>query len=253
MSQTVARAIDIIGFVSVGHRTLGQIAEHLGVHKSTALRLLQTLEEGGFVRRVPGGAYGMGFQLIALGQLALDQVEARSLAHPILHELSEKSGHTVHLGELAGDQVVYVDKIDGRGTVAMGSRIGLPAQAHTAAVAKVILAYQDEKTRARFLERAAFTRFTPTTITDADAFEADLALTRERGWAEDDGEHEDYINCLALPVFDARGRVTHGISITALRAVAPLAELRAHLDEFREAAHQISKNLGWGGDAYGRR
>jgi DNA-binding IclR family transcriptional regulator len=253
MSQTVARAIDIISFVSVRHRTLGQIAEHLGVHKSTALRLLQTLEEGGFVRRVPGGAYGMGFQLIALGQLALDQVEARSLAHPILHELSEKYGHTVHLGELAGDQVVYVDKIDGRGTVAMGSRIGLPAQAHTAAVAKVILAYQDEQTRARILERAAFTRFTPTTITDADALEADLALTRERGWAEDDGEHEDYINCLALPVFDARGRVTHGISITALRAVAPLAELRADLDEFREAAHQISKNLGWGGDAYGRR
>lgn len=253
MSQTVARAIDIIGFVSVRHRTLGEIAEHLGVHKSTALRLLQTLEEGGFVRRVPGGAYGMGFQLIALGQLALDQVEARSLAHPILHELSEKYGHTVHLGELAGDQVVYVDKIDGRGTVAMGSRIGLPAQTHTAAVAKVIFAYQDEKTRARILAQASFTRFTPTTVTDVGALEADLALTRQRGWAEDDGEHEDYINCLALPVFDARGLVTHAISITALRAVAPLTELRAHIDEFREAAHQISKNLGWGGDAYGRR
>ncbi|MCA2225184.1 IclR family transcriptional regulator [Nonomuraea aurantiaca] len=253
MSQTVARAIDIIGFVSVRHRTLGEIAEHLGVHKSTALRLLQTLEEGGFVRRVPGSAYGMGFQLIALGQLALDQVEARSLAHPILSQLSERYGHTVHLGELAGDQVVYVDKIDGRGSVAMGSRIGLPAQAHTAAVAKVILAYQDDRTRARVLEPAAFTRFTPTTITDADAFEADLALTRERGWAEDDGEHEDYINCLALPVFDARGKVTHGISITALRAVAPLEQLRAHIDEFRQAAHKISKTLGWTGDAHGRR
>src|SRR4051812_40881077 len=172
MSQTVARAIDIVAFVSVRHRTLGEIAEHLGVHKSTALRLLQTLEEGGFVRRVPGSAYGMGFQLIALGQLALDQVEARSLAHPILSELRERYGHTVHLGELAGDQVVYVDKIDGRGSVAMGSRIGLPAQAHTAAVAKVILAYQDDRTRARVLEPAAFTRFTPTTITDADAFAA---------------------------------------------------------------------------------
>ncbi|MEU7827477.1 IclR family transcriptional regulator [Nonomuraea sp. NPDC049129] len=253
MSQTVARAIDIIGFVSVRHRTLGEIAEHLGVHKSTALRLLQTLEEGGFVRRVPGGMYGMGFQLIALGQLALDQVEARSLAHPILNELSERYGHTVHLGELAGDQVVYVDKIDGRGSVAMGSRIGLPAQAHTAAVAKVILAYQDDRTRARVLEHAAFTRFTPTTITDAAAFEADLALTRERGWAEDDGEHEDYINCVALPLFDARGKVIHGISITALRAVAPLGQLRAHIDDFRQAAHEISKTLGWTGDDHGRR
>ncbi|MEV0344825.1 IclR family transcriptional regulator [Nonomuraea sp. NPDC050680] len=249
MSQTVARAIDIVAFVSVRHRTLGEIAEHLGVHKSTALRLLQTLEEGGFVRRVPGSAYGMGFQLIALGQLALDQVEARSLAHPILNDLGERYGHTVHLGELAGDQIVYVDKIDGRGSVAMGSRIGLPAQTHTAAVAKVILAYQDDKTRARVLEHATFTRFTPTTITDADSFEADLALTRERGWAEDDGEHEDYINCVALPVFDARGKVTHGISITALRAVTPLEQLREHIGEFRQAAHEISKKLGWTGDA----
>ncbi|MEV6154467.1 IclR family transcriptional regulator [Nonomuraea sp. NPDC052129] len=253
MSQTVARAIDIIAFVSVRHRTLGEVADHLGVHKSTALRLLQTLEEGGFVRRVPGGAYGMGFQLIALGQLALDQVEARSLAHPILNDLSERYGHTVHLGELAGDQVVYVDKIDGRGSVAMGSRIGLPAQAHTAAVAKVILAYQDDRTRARVLERTTFTRFTPTTTTDAGTLEAELALTRQRGWAEDDGEHEDYINCVALPVFDARGKVTHGISITALRAVAPLEQLREHIDEFRQAAHEISKTLGWTGDEHGRR
>lgn len=80
MSQTVARAIDIVAFVSRRHRTLGEIAEHLGVHKSTALRILQTLDEGGFVRRVPDNRYAMGFQLIAYGQLALDQVEARTLA-----------------------------------------------------------------------------------------------------------------------------------------------------------------------------
>ncbi|QIZ37307.1 IclR family transcriptional regulator [Saccharopolyspora sp. ASAGF58] len=250
MSQTVARAIDIIGFVSRQHRSLGEIAEHLGVHKSTALRLLQTLEEGGFVRRVSEG-YGMGFQLIALGQLALDQVEARSLAHPVLQELSEQYGHTVHLGELVGHQIVYVDKIDGRGSVAMGSRIGLPALVHTAGVAKIITAYQVHDTRARILDGATFERYTPTTITDRADLEKDLDATRDRGWAEDNGEREDYINCIALPVFDARGKVTHGISITALRAVAPLEELRGHIDRFRAAAHRISKSLGWRGDQYG--
>ncbi|GAA2448218.1 IclR family transcriptional regulator [Actinomadura vinacea] len=258
MSQTVARAIEIIGFVSRRPRSLGDIADHLGVHKSTALRILQTLEERGFVRRVPGdgsfgGGYGVGFQLIALGQMALDQVEARSLAHPILRELSERHGNTVHLGELVGDQIVYVDKVDGRGSVAMGSRIGLPAKTHTAAVAKVIAAYQDRADRAAILSRCDFTRYTPTTITDRDALEKDLDLTRSRGWAEDDGEHEDYINCVALPVFDARGKVTHGVSITALRAVAPLARLREQIADFRAAAHRISQNLGWRGDEYGHR
>ncbi|AXG81507.1 IclR family transcriptional regulator [Streptomyces paludis] len=253
MSQTVARAIEIIGFVSRTPRSLGEIAEMLGVHKSTALRLLQTLEEGGFVRRLPEGGYAMGFQLIAYGQLALDQVEARSLARPVLQELNERYGHTVHLGELVGDGVIYVDKIDGRGSVAMGSRIGLPAQTHTAGVAKVITAHQDEATRNRILDHATFERYTPKTITSRSALEAELDLTRSRGWAEDDGEHEDYINCVALPVFDARGRATHGISITALSAAAPLTELRGHIDEFRAAAQRISKRLGWRGDEHGHR
>ncbi|MEK8170077.1 IclR family transcriptional regulator [Streptomyces sp. M19] len=221
MSQTVARAIDIIRFVSDRSRTLGEVAERLGVHKSTALRLLQTLEDSGFVRRLPEGGYGMGFELIALGQMALDQVEARSLAHPVLQRLSERYGHTVHLGELVGDRIVYVDKVDGRGSVAMGSRIGLPALTHTAGVAKIITAYQDEPTRARILDAATFESYTPTTITSRAALEREIERARENGWAEDNGEHEDYINCVALPVFDARGRVTHGISITALSAVAP--------------------------------
>ncbi|TDC18173.1 IclR family transcriptional regulator [Streptomyces sp. 8K308] len=247
MSQTVARAIDIIGFVSRGSRSLTEVADRLGVHKSTALRLLRTLEEAGFVRKDVGGRYAMGFQLIAYGQLALDQVEARSLAHPVLQELSERHGHTVHLGELVGDQIIYVDKVDGRGSVAMGSRIGLPAVTHTAGLAKVITAYQDEATRRRILDRATFERHTDTTHTSRDSLIEELALTRSRGWAEDDGEHEGYVNCVALPVHDARGRVTHGISVTALSAVAPLTELRAHLNEFRAAAQRISGKLGWKG------
>ncbi|PXY27935.1 IclR family transcriptional regulator [Prauserella muralis] len=253
MSQTVARALDVIGFVSGRHRSLGDVAEHLGVHKSTALRLLQTLEDRGFVRRVPEGRYAMGFQLIALGQLALDQVEARSLAHPVLRELAGRHGHTVHLGELSGEHIVYVDKVDGTGSVAMGSRIGLPAHTHTAAVAKVVVAHQDAETRDRLLTTATFHRFTGTTITSRRELERQLDLVRHRGWAEDDGEHEDYINCVALPVFDARGRVTHGISVTALRAVAPLDELRRHLDDFRAAAHEVSRALGWRGEGHGQR
>ncbi|MFD5319955.1 IclR family transcriptional regulator [Streptomyces sp. NPDC127098] len=247
MSQTVARAIEIVGFVSDRSRSLTEVADRLGVHKSTALRLLRTLEDAGFVRRGVDGRYAMGFQLIAYGQLALDQVEARSLAHPVLQELSERHGHTVHLGELVGDRVIYVDKIDGRGSVAMGSRIGLPARTHTAAVAKAITAHQDEATRQRILDRATFERYTATTRTSRESLVEELALTRSRGWAEDDGEHEGHVNCVALPVFDARGKVTHAISVTALAAVAPLTELRAHLDEFRTAAERVSAKLGWKG------
>lgn len=253
MSQTVARAIDVVSFVSRGNRSLGEVAEHLDVHKSTALRLLQTLEERGFVRRLLDGRYAMGFELIALGQLALDQVEARAVAHPQLQDLAARYGHTVHLGELVADQIVYVDKVEGRGTVAMGSRIGLPAKLHTAAVAKVIAAFQPPPDRERIIAAATFERFTRTTITTVEALRADLDSARARGYAEDDGEHEDYINCVAVPIFSASGKVTHGISVTALRAVCPLKELRRNVDDFRAIAHTISQSMGWRGDEHGNR
>ncbi|MFJ4175198.1 IclR family transcriptional regulator [Microbacterium sp. NPDC089696] len=247
MSQTVSRAIDIVDYVSRANRTIGEIADMLGVHKSTALRLLQTLEERGFVRRGVDGRYGMGFELIALGQLALDQVEARTIAHDALTELANSAGHTVHLAQLMGDTIVYVDKVDGRGSVAMGSRIGLTARTNTAGVAKVIGAFQTPEVQDKLIAGADFRRYTDTTITSADAMREEYQRIVERGWAEDDGEMEEFINCVALPIRDARGRVTHGMSVTALRAVSSLEELREHLPEYRETANRISRDLGWRG------
>jgi DNA-binding IclR family transcriptional regulator len=247
MSQTVARAIDVVTYVSLASRSLGEVADHLGVHKSTALRLLQTLEEGGFVRRLADGRYGMGFELIALGQIALDQVEARSIAHKELQALADRIGHTVHLGQMVGTQIIYVDKIDGRGSVAMGSRIGLTAKIHTAGVAKVIAAFQSPADRDRLIGDSAFERYTDTTLTSKEQLIEDLDKIQARGWAEDNGEHEDYINCVALPIYDARGKVTYGLSVTALRAVATLDQLRHDLPLFRDVAHRISQNLGWKG------
>jgi DNA-binding IclR family transcriptional regulator len=253
MSQTVARAIDIVRFVSTRQRSLGDVADHLDVHKSTARRLLQTLEEEGFVRRGVDGRCSIGFQLIALGQIALEQVEARTVAHAALVELADKVGHTVHFAQLVETNVVYIDEIDCRGSVAMGSRIGLMAQLHTAGVAKAIIANQDEPLLTRLIDSMTWDKYTATTITSSKTFRAEVDAIRARGWAEDDGEHEDYINCVALPVYDARGAVTYGISVTALRAVADLKRLRDDLPLFQEVAEKISRNLGWKGSMDGQR
>lgn len=250
MSQTIARALEIVSLLSRGRHTLGEVGEHLGVHKSTALRMLRTLEEGGFVRRGEDGRYGMGFEMIALGQLALDQLESRAVAHEVLRDLAHECGHTVHLGQRIGDRVVYVDKVSGQGTVAMGSRIGLAALTHTAAVAKVVAAFQPADLRERMIAAASFEEFTPTTITGPAALAAELDRVRGQGWAEDDGEHEDYINCVALPVRDVMGRVTHGVSVTALKAVASLEDLRGSMDRYRVFAEQISFRLGWKGPGH---
>jgi DNA-binding IclR family transcriptional regulator len=245
MVQTVARAVDLLRLVGLGPTTLTQAARALEVHKSTALRLLQTLEEEGFVRRGPGGSYVLGFGLIPLALAALDQIDMRTAARPHLQALAAQLGHTVHLAQHLDGRIVYIDKVDGRGTVAMGSRVGLPTDLHTAAVAKAILSHLPDPERSKLLEQASFERYSPTTITSEKGFLAELDRTRARGWAEDDGEKEDYINCVAVPIRDATGRVTAGLSVTALRAVAPLDLLRQHVPTIRAVAERVSHDLGW--------
>ena len=253
MSQTVERALDIVSFIAERPRTLGEVAELLGVHKSTALRLIQTLESRGFAHRSPDGRHVAGLALVALGQSALEQIDLRTIAHPVLRALSDRVGHTIHLAQRVGEEILYIDKVEGAGTVAMGSRVGRAADLHTAGVSKAILAFMNDAGRRSILKRAAFEQYTSTTILTMGALLSELDITRQRGWAEDDGEKEDYINCVALPIFDASGQVTAAMSVTALRAVAPLEDLRERVPEFRRVAVTISRELGWKGEDYARR
>jgi DNA-binding IclR family transcriptional regulator len=246
MSQTVERAMSIIEFFGDEPRSLTEVAEHLDVHKSTALRLLQTLERGGFAR-VVAGRYTVGLRMVAIAHQAVDHLELHTVAHPHLVKLGERFGHTIHLAQLLDDEIIYVDKVDGRGALKMQSRVGRPATLHTSGVAKAILAHGVEPLLGQLVARVSYQRYTPTTITTPAGLQRELELVRTRGWAEDNGEFEDFINCVAAPVHDARGAVVAGVSITALHAIAPLERLRDCVPDLIAVCTNISQDLGWTG------
>lgn len=245
MSQTVARALNIVGFIAERPRSLAETAERLGVHKSTAMRLLQTLEADGFARKQPDGRYTVGFRVITLAQQVLDQLDIRSIAHPYLIQLAEEIGQTVHLAALVDDEVIYLDKVDGSGLMRLRSQVGRPAMLHTSGVAKAILAHVEPEVQRRLLAKVTYERITPTTITTPEALRAELDTIVDRGWAEDNAESEPYVNCVALPLRDATGKVRASMSVTSLSAMAPLADLRERVAEFRSVSEQISRALGW--------
>lgn len=247
MSQTVERALEVIEFIAERPRTLSEVTLHQAVHKSTALRLLQTLEARGFARRDSSGRYAVGFGMIALAQQALDSLDIYGVVHPRLIALSAELGHTLHLAQLVDGEVVYVDKIEGRGAVKMYSRIGGVAIVSTSGVGKAILAYLEEPLGSQVLQKLDFKRYTSTSITTSERFEEELALTRARGWAEDNGEFEEVINCVAVPVRDSRGLVRNAISLTALQALASLETLRESVPRLLATAEAISREYGWKG------
>ncbi|WP_405921791.1 IclR family transcriptional regulator [Streptomyces sp. NBC_00122] len=215
MSQSVERALAILPLLAKGPAGLGAVADELGVHKSTALRLLRTLHERGFVYRQPDGRYRLGAQLFALAAEAVENLDVREVAHPHLVELNKITGHTVHLALLQDDEVVYIDKVDSRYPVRMYSRIGKPVPLTVAAVAKLLLADLPEPERRSLAGRIEYPRYTARSTPDAAAFLRELDLVRDQGWATDLGGHEESINCLGAPVYGPAGRVAAALSVSA--------------------------------------
>ncbi|MFD3719930.1 IclR family transcriptional regulator [Streptomyces sp. NPDC058674] len=229
MSQSVERALGILPLLARGPAGLAAVADALGVHKSTALRLLRTLHAHGLAYRQPDGRYRLGASLFALAAEAIENLDVREIAHPHLVELNRATGHTVHLALHQDDEVVYIDKVDSRYPVRMYSRIGRPVPLTVAAVAKLLLADLPEAERRALAARIEYPRYTSRSTPDARAFLRELDLVREQGWAADLGGHEESLNCLGAPVYGPDGRVAAALSVSAPGVVVTaeaLLELR---------------------------
>jgi DNA-binding IclR family transcriptional regulator len=241
VSQTVDRALRILPLLAAGPANLEQVATRLGVHKSTALRLLRTLHEHGLVYRQADQRYRLGARLFALAHEAMEHIDIRDTAHPQLAALGESCGHTVHLAVYEDGEVVYIDKVESRYPVRMYSRIGRPVAITVAAVAKVLLADLPEDERRVLAHRLDYPRYTPRSVTGPEAFLAELARVRDQGWATDFGGHEESINCVAVPIRGVDGRVAAAMSVSAPNVVVGADDLLALLPQLRRTARAIGR------------
>ncbi|GAB2802586.1 IclR family transcriptional regulator [Streptomyces daliensis] len=240
MSQTVDRALSILPLLAEGPANLEQVSQRLGVHKSTALRLLRTLHEHGIVYRQPDQRYRLGARLFALAQEAVENLDVREIAHPHLVELNERTGHTVHLAVYEENEVLYIDKVESRYPVRMYSRIGKPVAITVAAVAKLLLADLPETERRAVAERLDYPMYTPRSTPNAAAFRTELAKVREQGWATDLGGHEESINCVGAPIRGADGRAVAAMSVSAPNVVVSADELLKLVPLVRRTADAVS-------------
>ncbi|MET9803474.1 IclR family transcriptional regulator [Streptomyces sp. NPDC006368] len=242
MSQTVDRALSILPLLARGPADLGQVAVALGVHKSTALRLLRTLHAHGLVHRQQDQRYRLGARLFALAQEAVENLDVREIAHPHLVRLNERTGHTVHLAVHEEGEVLYIDKVESRYPVRMYSRIGKPVAITVAAVAKLLLADLPDGERRALAAKLDYPQYTPRSTPNAAAFLKELATVREQGWATDLGGHEESINCVAAPIRGADGRVVAAMSVSAPNVVVTADELLTLLPLVRRTADAITRD-----------
>ncbi|GAA5170268.1 MULTISPECIES: IclR family transcriptional regulator [Amycolatopsis] len=247
MSQSLDRGLSVLGALAQGADTLDALAEELGVHKSTVLRLLRTLEAHHFVRREGTRHYRLGSALFDLASRALEDRDVRRSAAPALAELNARTGHTVHLATYEDGEVVYVDKYEGTHSVRMYSRIGKRAPLHCTAVGKVLVAALDPVRRAEVARSLDYPALTENTITSAEAYLAELERVAEQGYAVDNAEHEDFIHCVAAPVRGPGGAVLAAVSLSVPRVLLDYDGLLALLPELTAAADEASVHSGWTG------
>jgi IclR family acetate operon transcriptional repressor len=215
-SQTLDRALRAlirIGESGARGLTLAECTALLGYSKATTHRILRTLADRGFLRVDPDrGLYTLGVANLRLGMAFLEQLDLRAEALPLLRELAERTGETVHLGVLDGSDVVYIEKVESTHAVRMFSHIGRTMPAYSTGVGKAILAHLPLDRLERALPERLQPR-TPATITTRFELVRHLEEVRRRGYSTDDVENEEGIRCVGAPVFDHTAAVCAGISI----------------------------------------
>jgi len=244
--RSVERAIAILDLLSGGGWRAGaDVARELGVHRSTALRLLATLDRHGLVERDQRSArYRLGPRLAQLAGVVSGEQDLRAVGRPFCEQLARESGETATLDVLVGDAIVPIEQATGSTSLVTVNWLGRHTPVHCTASGKAILAFLPEVERQRLLA-PPLTRLTGHTIVDVDGLDAQLRAIREAGVAWTHEELELGLDALAAPVFGVDGAV-----VAALDISGPSLRLRgrSELDQLViEGAADLSRRLGYRG------
>jgi len=240
---TVGKALDVLDRVAAFGRPV-RFSELLAASpypKATLFRLLQTLTSQRLLTLDHDRAsYAPGLRLVRLAHAAWRQASLAPIARPFLDALAAGTGETVHLAQLDGGHVLYLDKRNARDPVDMFSQAGKVGPAHCTGVGKAMLAFLPEADLARLIAQMSFHRHTSATLATPAALRAELAEIRRTGLAFDREEHEPGIICVAAPVLTSRGRVLGALSLTTTTARSNLGELAANAPRLSETAVAIA-------------
>jgi DNA-binding IclR family transcriptional regulator len=223
---------------------VSDIARQLGIARSSAHRMLATLQAEGMVQQDPATRqYGAGPQLVELSMAVLGASDLRSQARPYLELLVDKVGETAHLLVLDGSEVVFLDGVEGRHAIRAALRTGDRAPAHAAAAGKLLLAGLDPNEIRALYPQTQLRGGTPNAVHSYRALERALSDVRRDGYAMNLQESEPGLNALSVPVKTSGGATRAALSIAGPTSRLTEAELHSHLPIALDLAGQLGARL----------
>jgi DNA-binding IclR family transcriptional regulator len=244
--QSVDRAVTVLEILArEGEAGVTDIAAELGVHKSTAFRLVSALENRDLVAQdVQRGKYRLGVGILRLAGATTARLDLVQESRPVCQALAREVGETVNITAPAGSEVLYLDQVAGPSALQIRDWVGQRLPAHATSNGKILLAYLPEAELTDWLA-ARRERFTDRTITGRRELERELQTIRERGYATAVDEMEFGLTAVAAPIRNASRGVMASVSVSGPSFRIPEDRVPEIAAAVCRAAAEISRRLGY--------
>jgi DNA-binding IclR family transcriptional regulator len=243
--QSVDRAVAILELLARnGEAGITEIAAELGVHKSSASRLVYTLRARELVEQNgERGPFRIGLGMLKFAGAVTGQLDYVRVGGPVCSTLAERLGETVNIAVLDGNRAVNVSQARGSSAVAAQNWVGQRTPLHATSSGKVLLAGEPPESQERLLA-GELEPCAPRTITDPVRLRAVLRRTAEDGYATCIEELEPGLHAVAVPVFGAHGDVVAAISAAGPAYRLSQKRIPEIVDELRTASRDLSVRMG---------
>ena len=226
--------------------SISDISRELRIPRTTVLRIVSTLAHASLLRETPDG-FVLGPALIPLGARALEKIDLRRTAAPILRTLAVETDETAHLAVPAeGFKSLLVEVAHSPHPIRVGAPAGTLADLYCSATGKIFLAYCFAERLPEFFKSCTIEKRTARTITTPTAMRREIKTIRVQHYAVDEEEFMEGIRCLAVPVRDNTGAVAAAIGITGPATRFTRDKIPAFAQKLSAAAARLSHNLGGG-------
>lgn len=244
--QSVDRALTILERLARhGEAGVTELAAGLDVHKSTAFRLVATLEQHGLVEQTEDrGKYRLGVGLLRLAGATTARLDVVQEARPLSRKLAADTGETVNVAVLADRSALYLDQVAGSSQLQSHNWVGQHIPLHATANGKVLLCgLEPERLEETLGSLAAYTDMT---ITRKGKLRTEIEQVREQGYAVAVDELEVGLTAAAAPIRNAHGDVIASISVSGPTFRLNESRIQEVVSLLVEAAAEVSHRLGWG-------
>ena len=244
--QSLDRAITILEILArSGQATSSEVATELGVHRSTAFRLLGTLEARDLVEQTEDrSGYRIGVGLVRLAGATTARLDVVQEARPFCKSLAADTGQTVNVARLVEGAALYLDQVTGEAALQPHNWVGRRIPLHATSNGKVLLSGLDRSEVNTLVPELE--EYTEHTVTRRSTLHRELAEVRERGYAIAVDELEEGLAAVAAPIWDV-----HGDVVAALSVSGSTYRLSSEMDEtvrlLQKAAREVSLRMGWDG------